>query len=375
MANHAQTGKSSSGWLALLKQESVWISVLSIIIGLIIGAVVMLAGGYDPLLAYESLLLKLFGSKYDVGEALGVIVPLIMTGLAVAIAFRSGMFNIGVEGQIVMGSIGAIVVGHFVNLPPVLHGIVSLLAGTVLGGLWGMLVAWLKTSRGINEVITCIMLNWTALYLSHIVIRTLMEEPGAGRSKMIQDSASISLDRLTAWMDGARVHWGFAIAMIAVIGYYFFINKTKWGYEMRAVGSNKHAAHYAGISVKKTTLRAFFISGMLGGMVGTFEVLGVFKYLAIAPATSGLGFDGIAVALLGMNTALGVLLAAILFGALMYGAQGMSFGADVPGEVIRMVISIIIFFAAAPGILRLVLKRWPRKRQEVSADGSNGVSA
>ncbi|MCG7406214.1 ABC transporter permease [Paenibacillus sp. ACRRX] len=364
------------GLVTRLRQESVWISLLSIVIGLVIGAIVMLVSGYDPLLAYQSLVEKIVGNSYDFGETLRAVVPLIMTGLAVAVAFRAGLFNIGVEGQIVMGSIGALLVGHFVSLPPVIHGIVAMIVGTLVGGLWGMLVAWLKTSRGINEVISCIMLNWCALYISHIVIRTLMEESGTGRSKLIQESASIQLDSLSAWMDGARIHWGFAIAIIAVIGYSFFMNKTKWGYEIRAVGSNRHAAHYAGMKVNSTVLRAFFISGMLGGMVGTFEVLGVFKYVAIAPATSGLGFDGIAVALLGMNTAIGIFFSAILFGALMYGAQGMSFGADVPGEVVRMIISIIIFFTAAPGLLRMFFKLRTRKgRKGANANGNDSVSS
>ncbi|MGZ9586093.1 ABC transporter permease [Paenibacillus marinisediminis] len=362
--------------LSRLAKESVWISLLSILIGLLIGAVIMLIGGYNPLLAYYSLFDTVVGNLYDFGETLRTIVPLIMTGLAVAIAFRTGMFNIGVEGQIVMGSLGALLVGYFVDLPPVLHGIVAIIVGTIAGGIWGWLVAWLKTSRGINEVITCIMLNWTALYISHIVIRVFMEESGTQRSKLIQDSASIDIPWLINLMDGARIHWGFLLAILALIFYAYFMNKTTWGYEFRAVGSNPHAAHYAGIKVNTVIKRSFFISGMLGGMVGTFEILGVFKYMAISPATSGLGFDGIAVSLLGMNTAIGILLAATLFGVLMYGATGMSFGADVPGEVIRMVISIIIFFSAAPGIIRMLLNFRSRKsRKEVSSDGNNSISA
>lgn len=336
----------------------------------------MLAGGYNPLVAYQSLIEKVVGNSYDFGETIRAIVPLIMTGLAVALVFRSGLFNIGVDGQIVMGSLAALVVSNFIDLPPVLHAIAAIIAGTLAGGLWGMLVAWLKTSRGINEVISCIMLNWTALYISNLVIRYTMLETGSSRSRSIPDSASIEINSLVQLMDGARIHWGFAIVIICLIGYAYLMNKTTWGYEFRAVGSNPNAAHYAGIRVKQIIMRAFLLSGMLGGMVGTFEVLGVFKYVAINSATSGLGFDGIAVALLGMNTAVGILFAAVLLGGLTYGAQGMSFGAGVPSEVIRMVISIIIFFAAAPGILRLVINRWNRKKhKEVSEDGNTGVSA
>ncbi|MCM3337928.1 ABC transporter permease [Paenibacillus sp. MER TA 81-3] len=348
---------------ALFAGESVKISLLSIVLGLLIGAIVMIAGGYNPLLAYQSMLEKIFGNAYDMGEALRAIVPLIFTGLAVAIAFRAGMFNIGVDGQIVMGSLGALMVGNMISMPPIIHAIVAVIAGTLLGGLWGALVGVLKTKRGINEVISCIMLNWTALYLSHMVIKAFMAEEGTSRSQSIQESASIQINWLSGLMDGARIHWGFALAVVALIAYHFYMNRTKWGYEIRAVGNNNHAAKYAGMNVSQVVIRTFFLSGMLGGMVGTFEVLGVFKYMAIASATSGLGFDGIAVALLGMNGALGILLAAALFGSLMYGAQGMSFGANVPGEVIKMVISIIIFFAAAPGMIRWLLNKTKRSKQ------------
>lgn len=345
----------------LLSQESVWIPIISIIIGIVIGAIVMLAGGYDPILAYTSLVQKIFGSSYDIGETLRSIVPLILAGLAVAIAFRGGMFNIGVEGQIVMGSLGALMVGNMIELPPVIHGIVAILVGALFGGIWGALVAFFKVKRGLNEVISCIMLNWIALYISHIVIKTFMAEAGTSRSQMIHDSASIQIQWLSDMLGGARIHWGFFIVIFILIGYYYYMNRTKWGYELRAVGHNKHAAEYAGMNVSSIAIRTFFISGAIGGLIGTFEVLGVFKYMAIAPNTSGIGFDGIAVALLGMNTAVGVTLSGTLFGALYYGAQGMSFGADVPPEVIKMVISIIIFFAAAPGAIRMFLKLFKRK--------------
>lgn len=345
----------------LLRQESIWIPVISIVIGIVIGAIVMLIGGYDPLLAYSSLIDKIFGSVYDIGETLRSIVPLILSGLAVAIAFRGGMFNIGVEGQIVMGSLGALMVGNMLELPPFIHGIVAILVGTLFGGIWGALVAIFKVKRGLNEVISCIMLNWIALYISHIAIKSYMAEAGTSRSQMIHESADIQISWLSDLLSGARIHWGFFIVICILIGYYYYMNRTKKGYEIRAVGYNKHAAEYAGMNVSKIAIRTFFISGALGGLIGTFEVLGVFKYMAITPNTSGIGFDGIAVALLGMNTAVGVTLSAALFGGLYYGAQGMSFGADVPPEVIKMVISIIIFFAAAPGAIRMFIKMFKRK--------------
>ncbi|MBY0123360.1 ABC transporter permease [Bacillus sp. S/N-304-OC-R1] len=334
------------------KSEPLLVPIVAIIIGLLLGAIIMFIGGYDPILAYQSLVTKIFGSSYDIGEALRTIIPLVMSGLAVAIAFRSGLFNIGVDGQIVMGSLGALIIGTKLNLPPFLHATLAVLFGAFLGGVWGALIGYIKAKRGINEVITSIMFNFIALYISQFLIRVFMAQEGTQRSAMIKESASIQIGWLSEAMGGARMHWGFFITILAIIFYHIYLNKTKWGYELRAVGHNQHAAQYAGMKVSNVIVRAMFISGVFGGLIGTFEVLGVFKYVAISSTTSGIGFDGIAVALLGGNSALGVLLSGILIGALTYGSQGMSFGANVPGEIIRMVIGFIIFFVAAPGIVR-----------------------
>jgi len=340
----------------VFKRESALIPFVAIILGLLLGAVIMWIGNYDAILAYQSLISKIFGSSYDVGEALVTIVPLILSGLAVAIAFRSGLFNIGVDGQIVMGSLGALIVGTQLNLPPFLHGLVALIFGALLGGIWGALVGYIKAVRGINEVITSIMFNFIALYLSNYVIRVFIPQAGTQRSEMIHGSASIQIGWLSELMGGARIHWGFVIAILAVVFYHIYLTKTKWGYELRAVGLNPHAAKYAGMKVPNVMVRTMFISGVFGGLIGTFDVLGVFKYFAINSVTSGIGFDGIAVALLGGNSAIGVFFSATLIGGLTYGSQGMSFGADVPGEIIRMVIAFIIFFVAAPGIVKLFIR-------------------
>lgn len=351
-------------FLNLFKYESRLVPFVAIILGLLLGAILMLLGGYDPILAYESLVLKIFGSSYDIGEGLRTITPLVMSGLAVAIAFRAGLFNIGVDGQLIMGSLGALIVGTQLNLPPILHGLVAILVGSLLGGLWGALIGYLKAKRGINEVITSIMLNYIALYLSHYAIRAFMPQSGTSRSEVINDSASIQIGWLSQMMDGARIHWGFFIVILAVLFYHVYLNKTKWGYELRAAGLNPNAAKYAGMKVPSVIIRTMFISGLLGGLIGTFEVLGVFKYIAINSVTSGIGFDGIAVALLGGNTAIGVLFAGILFGGLTYGSQGMSFGAEVPGEIIRMVIGFIIFFVAAPGIVKHIIRPLYKKSKK-----------
>nr|WP_306798657.1 ABC transporter permease [Oceanobacillus saliphilus] len=331
--------------------------------GLIIGALFMLLGGYNPTVAYVSMIEKVIGSSYDVGELLRTIAPLILSGLAVAIAFKVGLFNIGVDGQIIMGSLGALIVGTQLSLPSIIHGIVAVLFGALLGGLWGAIAGYLKGSKGINEVITTIMLNYIALYSSHMMIRAFMPQEGTQRSELIKESASIKINFLSDMMGGARIHWGFLIVILVLVFYHYYLNKTKWGYEIRVTGLNIQATKYAGINSSKIMVRTMFISGLFGGLIGTFNVLGVFNYMAISASTSGIGFDGIAVALLGGNTAIGILLAGILFGILTYGAQGMSFGAGVPNEIGDVVISAIIFFVSAPGIIKHLLYRFRNKQK------------
>ncbi|PQP85822.1 ABC transporter permease [Paenibacillus sp. AR247] len=339
--------------------------LVSIVLGLIVGAIIMLIGGYDPILAYSSLFSTVFGNLYDFGETIREITPLIMTGLAVAFAFRAGLFNIGAEGQYIVGMTAATAVGiKLTGLPIVLHAIVAIIAGGLAGGIWAGITGYLKAKRGVNEVIISIMLNWTGLYLSNYIVRNFLLLKGQQRSEDIQDTASISIGWLSDMFSDARMHWGTAIAILAAVFFYVFMWKSKQGYELRAVGHNGDAAKYAGMNVKSNIVKAMFISGIFAGLGGAFQVLGVFHYQAIFTGSPGVGFDGIAVALIGMNHPFGILLSAALFGTLTYGSAGMSFGAEVPPEIIRIVIGSIIFFIAAQGIVRWVLKPFYLKRKK-----------
>lgn len=339
--------------------------LVSIVLGLIVGAIIMLIGGYDPILAYSSLFSTVFGNLYDFGETIREITPLIMTGLAVAFAFRAGLFNIGAEGQYIVGMTAATVVGiKLTGLPIVVHAIVAIIAGGLAGGIWAGITGYLKAKRGVNEVIISIMLNWTGLYLSNYIVRNFLLLKGQQRSEDIKDTASISIGWLSDMFSDARMHWGTAIAILAAVFFYVFMWKSKQGYELRAVGHNVDAAKYAGMNVKSNIVKAMFISGIFAGLGGAFQVLGVFHYQAIFTGSPGVGFDGIAVALIGMNHPFGILLSAALFGTLTYGSAGMSFGADVPPEIIRIVIGSIIFFIAAQGIVRWVLKPFYLKRKK-----------
>ncbi len=346
------------------KNSNVMVPIIAVLIALVIGAIVMVIGGYNPLVAYQSLVTKVFGSVYDIGETIRAIIPLLLSGLAVAVANKAGVFNIGVDGQIIMGAVSSLLVGTLIEMPPILHGIVAIFVGVVAGGLWGVLVAGLKTKFGINEVISSIMLNYIALYFSHILIKNFAAQEGTARSAMIKESAGITFPSLNEVFDGARIHWGFFLVPFIIFAFYYFFEKTRWGYETKVVGLNPNAASYAGIRVNRIMTRTMFLSGALGGLIGTLDTLGVYGYVAISSSTSGIGFDGVAIALLGGNSALGTTLSGILIGALNYGSQGMQFGAGVPSEIIGIVISLIIFFVAAPGIVKAVLPKKQLHKEE-----------
>lgn len=355
-------GKSKNILDKLFNVQSVLIPFVAIILGLLCGALAMLAGGYDPLLAYSSLLKKLFGSPYDIGEAIRAITPLIFTGLAVSFAFRTGLFNIGADGQFMMGMTGATIVGVGLDLPWYIHGPLAIVVGGLFGGLWAGLAGYLKAARGVNEVISSIMLNWIALFLSNYIISTFLLMKGQQKSELVHESALMSIGWLSKEMGNARMHWGTLFALIGIVVFYLILWRTKQGYELRAVGLSPDAALYAGMNVNRTIVKSMFISGVFAGLGGVFEILGVFGYQTVMSASWGYGFDGIAVALLGGNTPIGVLFGAVLFGGLTYGSAGMSFGADVPTEIVRIVIGCIIFFVASHGIVRFFLKPFLNRR-------------
>ncbi|MGD9679320.1 MAG: ABC transporter permease [Vulcanibacillus sp.] len=350
--------------IKIFTKESFIISLMAIVLGLIFGALIMLTGGYNPVSAYTALINKAFGNVYNIGETIRQITPLIFTGLSVAFAFRTGLFNIGAEGQFVMGSLGAVIIGTQFSLPWYIHAPFAVLVGALFGGLWGLIAGYLKAKRGVHEVISTIMLNYIALYLTNYIVSNFLRSPGQQRSDKVYDSALITMQWLRPLFDGARIHWGTVIGIVAAFIFYIILWKTKQGYELRSVGFNPHAAEYAGINVKNNIIKAMLISGIFAGLGGAVEVLGVFKYQAISASLPGYGFDGIAVALIGGNTAIGVVLAAILFGILKFGAAGMKYTAGVPVEVIEIVIASVIFFVAANGIVKRIIRPFKKNKKK-----------
>ena len=283
-------------------------------------------------------------------ESLVASTPYIFAGLAVALGFRVGLFNIGVEGQLFIGAITAVAAGIFLKgLPAIIHIPLALLAGIIGGGLWGYIPGWLKAKTGGHEVINTIMMNYIAFRLSEYLLRGPLKNPEGFTpvSAFIEESA-----RLPRFFDSPiRFHLGFFIALGFAWVVYWFLFKTTWGFTLRTVGANPNAAKYAGMNITRSTVLAMFLSGGLAGLAGANEVLGVNYNLAVA-FSSGYGFDSIALALLGKSHPTGVVLAAILFGFLRNGAIQMQLTAGIPIDIISVLQAAILAFIAAPAIIR-----------------------
>jgi simple sugar transport system permease protein len=291
--------------------------------------------------------------------------PYIFAGLAVAVAFRCSMFNIGAEGQLFIGAITATWVGYSLEgLPPVIHIPLALLAGALGGAFWGMIPGWLKAKTGAHEVINTIMMNYIAFRVSDYLLRGPMQRPDSFNpvSPTIQDSAKL----FKFFKDPIRLHIGFFIALGVAWLIWWFLFKTKWGFDLRTVGTNPNAARYAGMNVPVTMVVAMSLAGAMAGLAGANEVLGVNHNLAAA-FSSGYGFDAIALALLGKSHPGGVVLAAILFGFLSNGAVKMQL-MGIPIDIITIIQALVIVFIAAPAIVRTIYRlKEPEKGDEAPA--------
>ncbi|EDL63980.1 ABC transporter permease [Bacillus sp. SG-1] len=335
------------------------IPVISVLLGIIVGTIIMLISGYDPVSGYTALWQGVFGEVYYVGETVRQVTPYILAGLAVAFAFRTGLFNIGVEGQLIMGWVAAVWVGlAFDDLPKIIHLPLAVLAAAAAGAVWGFIPGFLKAKYRVHEVIVTIMLNYTALHITNAIIRNIS---GKDSTERVPESASLSSPFLEALTDYSRMHWGIFIALICAFIMWFLLEKTTRGYELRSVGFNQNASQYAGMNVNRNIILSMVISGAFAGLAGAMEGLGTFGYASIKGGFTGVGFDGIAVALLGGNAAIGVILAAILFGGLKIGALNMPLEANIPNELVDIIIALIIFFVASSYMIRWVIQRYSKK--------------
>ncbi len=306
--------------------------------------------GVNPFVAYQHLLFGAFGSWAKFGETLVYVSPLLLTGLSIAVAFRCGLFNIGAEGQYIVGMIAAAWSGSaFVGLPAWLHIPFTMLTGMLAGAIWGAIPGFFKARFGAHEVISTIMMNYIALHFTGFLVNYVLLEPPGVRpvTRMIQDSA-----KLMRFLPPSRAHLGIFVALFCLVLVYLFLWKTKWGFEIRAVGLNSEAARYAGINVTNNLILAMAVSGALAGLAGALQIQGIQYRFNDLFGFTGYGFDGIAVALLGNNHPAGILFGALLFGAMNSGALEMQSVAGISKHLIGIMQAVIIFFVSADYLIK-----------------------
>ena len=338
------------------------VSLLAVVIAFAIGAVFIVLADASVVDAYYAMFR---GSIVDLNapnavrmfkpltDSLFYSIPLIISGLGLALGFRAGLFNIGGKGQIIVGALAAVWVGFSVNLPPVLHTLVALLVAIVAGGLYGGIAGVLKAKTGANEVIVTIMLNSIAtLGLGYTLAQKAWQVPGTNQPVTPKVAESAALARLLP--APFKLHVGFLVALVALVAFWWLIERSTLGFQIRAVGANAAAARTAGISVERITAITMVLSGAFLGLAGANEALGTIGYVSRDVAGS-IGFDAITVALLGRNKTWGTFGAGLLFGAFKAGGYTMQ-AKGVPIDMILILQSVIVLLIAAPALVRWLFR-------------------
>ena len=329
-------------------------TLLSIIIGFAVGALFLAIMGLSVGQAYGKLFQSIFSSIKSISYCIVYATPYIATGLSVAFSFKTGVFNIGAEGQFVVGSMSACVVGILLaDLPPFVLIPLCFLAAALAGALWGTIVSILKTRWGINEVLSMIMFNWIAFFLSNYIagFPAIHSEGNAEATRNISDNARIlfSKDFISRLNLCPTANWGILVAIVLTVVVYIIIEKTTLGYELKAVGFNKNAAEYGGINVNRSILTSLAISGALAGIGGALLLLGMGGRISVFSSQEGYGFAGIVVALIGVTNPFGVFAAGLFYGAMTYGGSKLNL-VGAPTQVVSIIMGTIVFFIAISSI-------------------------
>ncbi len=353
----------------------------AVLAAFLIGAVLLLLQGVNPIEAYQALFVGAFGSKNGLSDTLVKAIPLMLVGLGIAIAFRGGVINIGAEGQIIVGSLLTtyIVVQMGESLPPILGIAIGMLAGAFMGGVWGAIPGYLKARLGVNEILSTIMMNQIAIQIGFYLLRGPMIDPAeleagtniphSARLARLYDlprftdlAQSLGLTKsadelgLTGYLaelygvlvEPSRLHTGLIWAVIAAILVYVLLWRTTIGYRIRAVGLNPHASRYAGMTVGRTMVLSMTLSGMFAGLAGAVEILGLHHRMFEPTAVSaGYGFTGIVAALFGKLHPLGIIPSSILFGGLLVGGDKMQRAMQVPQVLITAILGIVVLFVVS----------------------------
>ena len=336
------------------------VGIITVFMGLIAGGILMIFTGNNPFLGFSHLFQGGLMSVERIGNTLATATPLIFAGLSVAFAFKTGLFNIGASGQMLFGGLCATAVGLTFNMPRPLLLTTMTLAAMIGGGLWAFIPGLLKAKFNVHEVVSTIMMNYISLWVSYYTIQTFFVGAYDTESKAISDAASLKAPWLTELFNGAFINYGLFLALIAVVVVAIILNKTVLGFELKAAGYNRFGAEYAGMKVNRNIVLSMVIAGALAGLAGASYYVGYSSSMQIGKLPS-IGYDGIAVALLGANSPYGVLIGAIFFGILHSGKGFMNAMTSIPPEIGDTIIATIIYFAATSILIERAINNVRKK--------------
>ena len=343
-----------------LKTKKILVPIISILAGFLVGAIIMLVWSYNPFQAYASMFSSALGNMNGIGETIREATPLIFTAIGFAIASTAGFFNIGLPGQAQAGWLSSIwVVLANPNMPKVFLLPLAVITGIIAGALVAGVAGWLRAQFGTNEVITTIMINYIVLYSCQYLMQQVMSAKlriDTDTTKTITANGSLKINWLSSMFGDSRINAGIFIALVAVFLYWYLMRKTTTGFEIRSVGTNAAASRYAGMSAKKNIMLSMLLSGGFAGLGGVVQGLGTYQNYFTQTTSLDIGWDGLSVALLGGGTAVGILLASLLFSILKIGGLGMQTIAGIPYEIVSIVIAAIIFFVAIQYVIGLLFK-------------------
>lgn len=367
--------------LSNLLKKKITATIIAIFFGFLVAGIILAATGYNPFQTFVVLFKAMLSKPKYIMNVVSKATPIILTGISVSFAFKVGLFNIGAEGQFIMGTIAAAVVGILFDFPPIIQYPLVIVSGVVVGGMYGAIVGYLKAKHGIHEVITSIMFNWIAFYAAnYVVITQRFHKPNSTSTLSINASG---VDFIYNWKKSPAgqevlkktpflmetigktdINLGFIFAIILAIVVTILLKKTTKGFELRAVGFNNEAAQAAGINVKNNIIHAMLISGAISGLAGSLFVAGVSQKISTLGMFENYGFNGLSVALIAGSSPIGAIFAGLLFSGLSYGGHSIQSQIGAPSEIIDIMIGTIVFFVALTKIIPILVDKFIKKGEK-----------